>query len=69
MRIKGLVGQHVICVKTFDQFRHPAQVVGLSGQKSKVSHVSQRVHQRQYHGRDPTARFPDGLALNPPFAP
>ena len=69
MRIKGPVGQHVICVKALDQFRHAAQIVGQSGQKAKVSHVSQRVHQRQYHGRDPTARFPDGLALNPPSAP
>ena len=69
MCIKGPVGQHVICVKTFDQFRHAAQVVGLSGQKAKVSHVSQRVLQRQYLGRHPNARFPDGLARCPPFAP
>ena len=67
--IKGAVGQQVIGAEFLNQFRHAAQVVGLSGQKAEIDEIAKRVRQRQNFGRDATARTPYGLALSPPFAP
>ena len=59
----------MICAKTFDQFRHGAQVMRLPGHQPEVDEVTQAVGQRQYFGGDTAARAPYGLAKSPPFAP
>lgn len=58
-----------MCVKTFDQFRHGAQVMRLPGYQPEVDEFTQAVGQRQYFGGDTAARAPYGLAESPPFAP
>ena len=59
----------MICAKTFDQFRHGAQVMRLAGHQPEVDEVTQAVGQRQYFGSDAAARAAYGLALSPPLAP
>lgn len=67
--IEGSVCKKVIGGQVFDQLRHATQVVGLTGQQTKVDEIAKRVRQRQYLGRDAAPRAPYGLALSPPFAP
>ena len=67
--IERSVGQQVIGDKLFDQFRHTAQVVGLTRQQAEIDEIAKRVRQRQYLRRDAAARASYGLALSPPLAP
>lgn len=52
-----------------DQRVSLAQVMSLSGHQTEINEVAERIGQRQYFRRYPSARAANGLAESPPFAP
>ena len=67
--VKGAVGKQVIRGEVLDQLRNGTQVVNLSGDKTEIGEVPERIGQGQDLGGDATPRAAYGLALSPPFAP
>lgn len=67
--VECAISEHVISLKTCDEFGHGAQIMCLPGYQAEIDEVSQTISQRQNLGRDPATRTPYGLAQSLPFAP
>lgn len=67
--VESLVGQQVLEVDAFNEWRHADGVVSVAGQENKADKIAQRIGQREDFGRPAAFRFANGLILSPPLAP